>query len=191
MSLLWETGNMYFKIFWVARALVYKLFLGSFGLPGYIGKPCFLLGFSKIYIGKRVRIFPGLRAEVHGNGRIVVGDNVSIGQNAHITCAGFLEIGRNTVMSGDVMITDIDHEFQEIGVPILDQPWKVSETVIGENCFIGLGARIQAGTRLGRHCIVGTSSVVKGEFQDYSVIVGSPARVVKVYCPESKKWERV
>lgn len=182
---------MLFKIIWVLRALLYKPFFGSLVLPSYIGKPCFLFGLSKIHIGKKVRIFPGLRAEAHGDGKIIINDNVSIGQNAHLTSAGSLVVGRDTVIAADVMITNIDHEFQTIGLPILDQPWKISETVIGENCYIGHGARIQAGTKLGRHCVVGTNSVVRGEFQDYSVIVGTPSRVVKIYCQTSKQWERV
>lgn len=183
--------NLFYKMCWVARALVYKPFFGSFGCPGYIGKPCVLYGIAKIYVGKRVRIFPGLRAEVYDGGRLVIGDNVGIGQNAHFTSAGSLVIGKDTLITADVMITNIDHGFQEIGVPIIDQKWTVSETVVGENCFIGHGARIQAGTKLGKHCVVGANAVVRGDFQDYSVIVGAPGRVVKVYCPESKQWKRV
>lgn len=64
-------------------------------------------------------------------------------------------------------------------------------TEIGENCFIGFGAAIQAGTVLGKQCIVGTNAVVRGEFPDYSVIVGAPAKVVKQYNKETGEWERI
>ena len=57
--------------------------------------------------------------------------------------------------------------------------------------FIGYGAAIQAGTILGRHCIVGTNAVVRGIYDDYSVIVGVPARVVKKYNKNNNKWDRV
>lgn len=67
----------------------------------------------------------------------------------------------------------------------------MTDTKIGEGCFIGFGAVIQAGTILGRHSVVGANSVVKGEFPDYSVIVGVPAKVVKSYNIMTKKWERV
>lgn len=66
----------------------------------------------------------------------------------------------------------------------------VRHTEIGENCFIGYGAAIQAGTVLGRQCIVGANSVVRGEFPDYCVIVGAPARIVKRYNPVSGEWEK-
>ena len=48
-----------------------------------------------------------------------------------------------------------------------------------------------AGTKLGKQCVVGANSVVRGEFPDYCVIVGAPARVVKKYNPDTKIWEAV
>ena len=46
-------------IFWILRGLFYKLFLGKFGLPSYIGKPIFIGNFKRIFIGKKVRIMQG------------------------------------------------------------------------------------------------------------------------------------
>ena len=66
----------------------------------------------------------------------------------------------------------------------------IKETKIGENCFIGIGAAIQAGTILGNHCVVGANSVVKGIFPDYSIIAGVPAKVIKRYNIQSGLWEK-
>lgn len=73
----------------------------------------------------------------------------------------------------------------------MEQGHILKETSIGEGTFIGYGAAIQAGTILGRHCVVGTNSVVRGIFPDYSVIVGSPAKIVKKYDLDRKEWVRV
>ena len=73
----------------------------------------------------------------------------------------------------------------------MDQERIVKTTRIGENCFIGFGACIQAGTILGKQCIVGANAVVRGSFPDYSVVVGAPARIVKQYDPITKRWEKV
>ena len=48
---------MIFKIFWIIRGLVYKLFFGKFILPSYIGNPIYIKNFNQIFIGKQVRIF--------------------------------------------------------------------------------------------------------------------------------------
>lgn len=182
---------MLFKIFWILRALFYKPFFGSFGFPSYLGKPIFINNFSKIFIGKRVRIFPGIRMEVVGeNSSIVLQDNISIGQNFHIISGSELIIGQNTTISANVLITNIDHEFRQIERHILDQPLLIKDTRIGENCFIGYGAVIQAGTILGKQCIVGANAVVRGNFPDFSVIAGIPARIIKRYDFENKIWRK-
>ena len=121
---------------------------------------------------------------------IILADGVTIQQRCHITAADNLKIGKNTTILFDVMITNIDHEYEDLTKPIANQPLKVKKTQIGENCFIGSGAKIQAGTILGRHCVVGTNAVVRGQFPDYSVIVGVPAGIVKRYDEETKKWKK-
>tara|TARA_Y100000815_G_C13166868_1_gene434005 strand:- start:465 stop:752 length:288 start_codon:yes stop_codon:yes gene_type:complete len=94
------------------------------------------------------------------------------------------------MITGNVTITDIDHEYRDVTRSVIDQPYIPSKTDIGENCFIGMGARIQAGTILGKGCIVGANAVVRGTFPDHSVIVGSPGRIVKQYNCESGEWEK-
>lgn len=168
-----------------------KLSFGKIGKMTYMGKPNSLYGTKNVFLGNKVRIQPGCRLEAHNGGSITIGDDVSIGQNFHCTAAGKLVIGAHTTISGNTFITDIDHEYREIGKHILEQPMKVTETEIGENCFIGYGVAIQAGTKLGKQCIVGANAVVRGSFPDYCVIVGVPGRVVKKYDPETGEWKRV
>ncbi|MFH4188829.1 DapH/DapD/GlmU-related protein, partial [Acinetobacter baumannii] len=88
-------------------------------------------------------------------------------------------------------ITNIDHNYKKVGIPILEQEHIIKDTSIGENCFIGIGAAIQAGTILGKQCIVGTNSVVTGIFPDYCVIAGNPAKVIKKLYLETGNWEKV
>lgn len=182
---------MLIKILWFIRALFLKLLLGSIGIPSYLGKPIYISGYKKIFLGCKVRIFPGLRIEAIGkNAKIIIKDNVSIGQNLHITAMDELVINQGTLITGNVFITDIDHDYSEIGQPIFSQKMLSKKTEIGKNCFIGFGAGIQAGTILGEQCIVGAHSVVRGVFPPFSVISGAPAKVIKQYDPEKKKWFR-
>ncbi len=57
---------------------------------------------------------------------------------------------------------------------------------IGDGSLIGIGAIVLNGARIGRHCLVGAGSLVTEgkEFPDHSLIMGSPARVVKTLTPE-------
>ncbi len=181
---------MIYKLYWGIITIFYSFFFKKFSFPSHIGVPIFTHGLSRVVVNKRVRIFPGLRIETHYQGTITFEEGVSIGQNFHITSAGNLVIGKNTTISGNVFITNIDHEYQNIGEHILDQKMIVKETVIGENCFLGFGVAIQAGTVLGKQCVIGASSVVRGTFPDYSVIVGIPAKVIKRYNPLTATWEK-
>lgn len=184
---------MIFKIFWILRGLMYKPFFGKFGLPSYIGKPVFIGKFKQMFIGQRVRIFPGARIEVvDKESSIIFEDNISVGQNLHIISGGGqkLIIGTNTTISANVFITNVDHEYKEIDVHVLKQNILMKNTRIGENCFIGYGVVIQAGTILGKQCIVGANAVVRGNFPDYSVIAGVPAKIIKRYDGKSETWKR-
>ena len=180
------------KIIWGLRALFYKPFFENIGIPSYIGKPCFIEGSKRIKIGCKVRVFPGIRMEAIENGRIHIGNNTAIEQNVHITSwGGVLRIGNDVTILANTFVTNLDHEYRDITKSILEQGVIGKETIIEDGCFIGYGAAIQAGTKLGKHCVVGTNAVVRGEYPDYCVIVGNPARVIKRYNFELKSWEKV
>lgn len=182
----------YIKFFWGLRALLYKPFFKRIGFMSYVGKPCFIEGCKRISIGSRTRIFPGIRLEAIGTGAIEIGDNCAIEQNVHITSMGsILKIEKNVTISANSFITNLDHQYTDINKSVMDQGHILSETVIGEGCFIGFGVSINAGTKLGKHCVVGTGAVVKGEYPDYSVIVGVPGKVIKRYNKSNMIWEKI
>lgn len=179
------------KYVWAIRAILYKPFFKHIGNLTYIGKPLFIEGCKNISIGKRTRIFPNVRIEAIGDGQVVIGDNCAIEQNVHITSGTMLKIEDDVTIAADTFITSIDHEYRDVSKSVMDQGHLLSETVIGQGSFLGYGVAIQAGTHLGKHCVVGTHSVVKGNFPDYCVLVGCPARVVKKYNVQNGQWENV
>lgn len=179
------------KLFWGLRALLYAPFFGKFRMPSYLGKPVFLKGIRNVFIDEKVRIFPNLRMETQDGGTIHIKEDVVISQNVHITSAGNLTIGKSCHILGNVFITNIDHDYTAINQHIVKQKISIKETNIGDYCFIGMGAAIMAGTVLGKQCVVGANSVVRGTFPDYCVIVGSPAKIVKKYNHETQIWEKV
>jgi acetyltransferase-like isoleucine patch superfamily enzyme len=89
------------------------------------------------------------------------------------------------------MITDIDHSYENIDLKILDQELIVKETIVGKNVFLGTGVKIMAGIVIGDHVIIGANAVVTKDIPDYSVAVGIPAKVVKVYNFKVCKWEKI
>jgi acetyltransferase-like isoleucine patch superfamily enzyme len=169
------------KIFWFIRTKMLRFRFGYLGRHSYIGSPLYISDSKRIFVGESVRIYPGMRAELVGkSAKISFDSDISIGQNFHIVSYNDnLKIGKGVTISGNVFISNVDHGYQKIGVPVLKQDLISRNTTIGENCFIGYGVTILPGTKLGKQCIVGANSVVKGEFEDYSVIVGVPGKTIK------------
>jgi acetyltransferase-like isoleucine patch superfamily enzyme len=122
---------------------------------------------------------------------IVFDEGASAQQNLHLTCAEKVYIGKETALAANVTITDIDHGYEDVERPVERQPLKVRPVRIGQHCKIYNNAVILPGTTIGDHCVVGANSVVSGRFPSFSVIVGSPARTVKRYDPETRSWVRV
>ncbi len=93
---------------------------------------------------------------------------------------------RSNVQDGSVLHTDM-------GYPLtLGQDVTVGHQVmlhgctVGDGSLIGIQAVVLNGARIGRGCLVGAGSVVTEgkEFPDHSLILGSPARVVRQITPE-------
>ncbi|WP_171299524.1 acyltransferase [Enterococcus cecorum] len=120
--------------------------------------------------------------------KIVIGDNVGI-SGATIYARKGIYIDENTCIGGNCKI--LDNDFHPIEVELrnrllLDENGGDSELIpskeikIGKNCFLGCNSIILKGTILGDGCVVGAGAVVSGKFDNNSVIVGNPGRVVKV-----------
>jgi acetyltransferase-like isoleucine patch superfamily enzyme len=72
-----------------------------------------------------------------------------------------------------------EHVFDDSSQSIKDQGTTEKGIVIGDDCWIGAKASILDGTVIGRHCVVAAGAVVKGNFPDYSVIGGVPAKILR------------
>lgn len=124
------------------------------------------------------------------NPHIVINDSVTVQQNVHITCANTIVIGKNTAIAANVTITDIHHPYVDISIPIEFQDIEVNSVFIGEDCKIYNNVVILPGTKIGKHCTIGANSVVSGQYSDFCVVVGAPAKVIKRYNYGTKQWER-
>ena len=58
-------------------------------------------------------------------------------------------------------------------------PVKCGPVIIGDHVWIGASAIIMPNVRIGNFCIVGAGSFVNQSFPDYSIIGGTPAKVIR------------
>lgn len=112
-----------------------------------------------------------------------IGASCSIGRGNQIIGHKSIEIGDNVFTGPNVYITDQNHTYRDPAVPIGRQWPENNPVMIDDGCWIGTGAIILPGTRLGRNVAVAGGAVVRGEFPDHSVVAGVPAKVVRSFDP--------
>ncbi|MEJ5256428.1 MAG: acyltransferase [Acidimicrobiales bacterium] len=126
---------------------------------------------------------PGLAPRV-----LSIGDRCLIGRGSSIVAHLSIEIGDDVWTGPHVYITDMNHGYNDPQVPISRQHQPEAPVSIGDGSWLGHGAVVLPGARIGRHVVVGANSVVVGELPDHSVAVGAPARVVKRLDPDLGCW---
>lgn len=130
--------------------------------------------------------------------RVVIGDHVQIHDFVHIGCVNSVEIGNHVLMASKIFISDHNHGFyagdtqSDPEVPPAQRTLDGTRTVVIEDhVWLGEFVSVLPGARIGRGSVIGANSVVMGDIPPYSIAVGTPARVVKRYDPESRTWMAV
>lgn len=161
-------------------------------------KPLQIDGGKNITIGKNSRIgnaawlsaFESYQSQDF-KPRISIGNNVNIGNYSCITSINKIIIGNGCLFSEYSYISDHFHGIDPSNnvSPSLQELSSKGPVIIGENTFLGFRVSVLPGVILGKHCVVGAHSVVTKSFDDFSMIIGSPARCIKKYNFKINKWE--
>lgn len=182
--------NRYEKKLSIVRntyAVFHRHEFGAIGKGAYLWEPIFLSGTPYIYLGNKVGIWKHARIEAidewegqYFSPRLTIGDNVTIGQNCHITVAESIIIEKDTVCSARVTITDISHVTDNDDLAVLNQGIVTKPVRICEGAFIGINVTVLPGVTVGKHAVVGANSVVTKDVPDYATAVGVPAKIIKI-----------
>ncbi len=122
---------------------------------------------------------------------VQIGDRCLIGKGSGIVGHFEIVIGNDVWTGHNVYITDQNHDYRDVTRPISQQSMPERSVTIGDGSWLGYGVVVLPGAIIGKHVVVGANSVVPaGVIPDYSVAVGSPARVVKQWS-EERGWYSV
>lgn len=113
----------------------------------------------------------------------VYGQNISLGDFVYLNVlctildCNEVRIGNHVMIGPNVQIYTPAHELQ---AEARNQGWEVAKAiVIEDNVWIGGGAILLPGVKVGRNSVVGAGAVVTREVPPNTVVVGNPARVIR------------
>lgn len=207
-SFLGSLGKVSLGVIYKIDALMSSLYSLAFGLAFQIRgcsvhHSCRFLGRNHISIGQRFIARRGLWAEaiVSYSGQaftpqLTIGDDFCISENSHIACCSRLSIGHAVLVGSGVLITDHHHGIYSADYRFASSPLEppasralsVLPVSIGNNVFIGDGARILPGSSIEDGAIIGANSVVTGHVARNSIYAGAPASLLKFYDSHSLAW---
>jgi acetyltransferase-like isoleucine patch superfamily enzyme len=142
-----------------------------------------------VKLGDHVRIGPYstlLGAPISNLGEgITMGANSAIDAYSFIGSSGPVTIGENVIMGQHVCFHPENHNFDRTDVPIKLQGTVRQGITIEDDVWVGANVTFLDGAHVGRGCVIGAGSLVRGNIPAYSVAVGAPARIVRSRNPQN------
>lgn len=124
----------------------------------------------------------------NGVGSVIIGKNTLVGMGNVVI--GPVKIGNHVIIAQNVVISGLNHEYEDIHLPISLQPVRTKLISIEDECWVGANAVITAGITIGKHSVVAGGAVVTKDVPPYSVVAGNPAKIIKKLNVESQLWEK-
>jgi acetyltransferase-like isoleucine patch superfamily enzyme len=123
-----------------------------------------------------------ISVEAPGWGRqapvLSIGDRVGIRPYCTLSAAESIVIEDDVIIGAFSSVIDSDHTFSMGRPNVMHNPIVSSPVRIGRGTWLAERVAVLRGADIGRCCIIGANSVVRGSIPDYSIAVGAPARVV-------------
>ncbi len=144
---------------------------------------------ATVRLGRWSWLGHGTKVRAH-EGEVSIGAKSVLGQECTISAYQRVAIGRECIIADRVMMIDFDHGVVEVERPIREQGIYKRDVEIGHNVWIGYAACVLRGVSVGNNAVIGTSAVVTRDVPDDAVVVGIPARVIRIRAtPRTFRWE--
>lgn len=124
----------------------------------------------------------------NGVGNVIIGDYTRIGLRN--TIIGPVYIGNHVILAQNVVLSGLNHSYQNISIPIHQQKVNAQSITIEDEAWIAANSVITTGVTIGRHAIIAAGSVVTKDVPSYTVVAGNPAKIIKRYNQEKQIWIR-
>ena len=113
---------------------------------------------------------------------LIIGSHTFIGHGCAIAVGSSMRIGKHCLLAGSVIVTDFDgHPTDAVLRRTEPAPREsIKPVTIGDDVWIGMGARVLKGVSIGDRSIVAAGSIVTKSVPPDVIVAGNPAQVVKL-----------
>jgi acetyltransferase-like isoleucine patch superfamily enzyme len=113
------------------------------------------------------------------DGDITLGDQVNIGFHSEIFSGSSVSVGKHGLFAAQTYLIGGGHEFEGTERAVLEQARTSKGIALGDNVWLGAGAKVLDGVRIGSNVVVGAGAVVTEDLPDGVVAAGLPARILR------------
>jgi len=132
-------------------------------------------GTRRLVLGRNLYFYRAVHLETQEDGEIVIGDDVVISRGVHLVAHHGIYIGAGSMLGEYASVRDADHRFGP-GIAPRTSGHEGRSVHIGCNVWIGRGASVLAGVRIGDGAVIGANAAVTRDVPPGAVVGGVPAR---------------
>ncbi|SRR6266545_5336184 len=164
----YSSGEILRRVLWSFGQWLFRLSPRSF-----FGWRCWLLRLFGAQIGHDVHIYGS--AMIYFPWNLRIGDWSCIGEGALVYNLGTVTIGQHVTVSQRAHLCAGTHDYRKADMPLLKPPIEIEDQAwICADAFLGPGVTV------GEGAVVGARAVVMKDVDPWIVVVGNPARFIKM-----------
>lgn len=118
------------------------------------------------------------RVHIQAPERVTVGDHVRIGRGCYFSAAGGLDLGAGCAVGAGTKIWTINHNFDDVDTPFIDQGWEFKPVSIGQGAWIGPRCFLKPGTIVHEGAVVWPGTVLAKAVPPFAIVQGNPGRII-------------
>ena len=171
--------HLKFTLLHKIRQFTLRRKIDTLGENVFIEKNVKILRFPKnVQIGNQVVLKEGARiCSCNQNAKINIGENTTFGYHSFLFSSESIEIGNNCLIAPFVYIVDSDHNIEK-GKLINEQPNNTAPVKIGNDVWIGTGAKILKGVSIENGAVIAAGAIVRDDVKAYEIHGGIPAKKI-------------
>jgi putative colanic acid biosynthesis acetyltransferase WcaF len=151
-------------------------FLTPFPFPSSL--KAWLLKVFGAQVGERITIKP--RVNIHMPWKLVMGDDVWLGEEVFLLNLEKVRVGSNVTISQRAFVCCGNHDFTHPSMPYRNAP-----ITLEDGCWVGAGCFVGPGVTIGIDTVVTAGSVVVSSLLSNSIYSGNPVQFKKPRWPET------